>query len=75
MIRTILSILFLLAVQIGSAQTYQPEMADSFRSDGKIYVVLSVIAIIFISLVLFLIYIERKVSRIEKKLDNTQKVK
>ncbi len=75
MIKKILSIIFFLAVNILSAQTYQPEMADSFRAEGKIYVVISVIGIIFISLVLFLIYIERKVSALEKKLNNTQKVR
>jgi len=49
-------------------------MADSFRADGKIYVVISVLAIIFISILLFLVYIERKLSRLEKELHNTQKV-
>jgi uncharacterized membrane protein len=74
MIKKVLGILFFLAVNICSAQTYQAEMADNFRAEGKIYVVISVIAIIFISLVLFLVYIERKISGIEKKLNNTQKV-
>jgi len=50
------------------AEAQSAEMADQFRSDGKIYVVISVIALIFISLVAFLIYLERKVSRIEKEL-------
>jgi heme/copper-type cytochrome/quinol oxidase subunit 2 len=46
----------------------EPQMADRLREDGKIYVVISVIAIIFLSLVAFLIYIERKVKRLEEKL-------
>lgn len=57
--------LLLLPVFAG-AQT-SPEMADGFRSDGKIYVVIAVIGIIFASLIGFLIYLERKVSRLEKQ--------
>ena len=43
------------------------EMADGMRSSGKIYVVVAVLAIAFIGLLLFLISIDRKVSRLEKK--------
>ncbi len=43
------------------------EMADGLRSSGKIYVVVAVLAIVFIGLLLFLISIDRKISRIEKK--------
>lgn len=45
-----------------------PQMADVFREEGKIYVVLTVIGIIFLCLVAFLIYIERKVKRLEEKI-------
>jgi hypothetical protein len=44
-----------------------PEMADNFRSEGKIYVVISVIALIFIALTVFLIYLERKVAKLERE--------
>lgn len=43
------------------------EMAEGLRSSGKIYVVVAVLAIIFIGLLLFLISIDRKVSRLEKE--------
>lgn len=43
------------------------EMADGLRSSGKIYVVVAVLAIVFIGLLLYLISIDRKISRIEKK--------
>jgi CcmD family protein len=43
------------------------EMADGLRSNGKIYVVVAVLAVIFIGLLLFLINIDRKVSRLEKE--------
>ncbi len=43
------------------------EMAEGLRSSGKIYVVVAVLATIFIGLLLFLINIDRKVSRLEKE--------
>ncbi|MCH8554423.1 MAG: hypothetical protein LAT76_04640 [Schleiferiaceae bacterium] len=45
----------------------QPEMADLMRKEGKIYVVVAVILIIFIVLAAFLIYLDRKISRVEKE--------
>ena len=45
------------------------EMADTFRSNGKIYVVVLVIATIFACIIAFLIYLDRKVSRIERNKD------
>lgn len=41
-------------------------MADQFRADGKIYVVVAVILIILIGLFAYLIRIDRKISRLEK---------
>ncbi|MCE2496844.1 MAG: CcmD family protein [Flavobacteriales bacterium] len=45
------------------------EMADTFRENGKIYVVVGVIVIIFIGLFVYLITVDRKVSRLEKKME------
>ncbi|MBK5286651.1 MAG: CcmD family protein [Bacteroidia bacterium] len=42
------------------------EMADVMRSNGKIYVVIVVLLIIFSGLAIFLISIDRKVRRLEK---------
>ncbi len=47
-----------------------PQMADTFRENGKIYVVISVIAIIFLALVVFLVYLERKLNKLEKQFKN-----
>ena len=46
----------------------QAEMADTMRSEGKIYVVVAILLIIFIGLIGYLVMLDRKVSRIEKKL-------
>lgn len=72
MIKRILSLVFLLSALFSSAQqpVAAPEMADTFRSDGKIYVVITVIGMIFVALVVFLIVLERKVSKLEKQINN-----
>jgi hypothetical protein len=42
------------------------EMADIMRSNGKIYVVVAVIATIFIGLMIYLIRIDKKVQKLEE---------
>ncbi len=68
MIKKIISFLFLFISAITSAQTTEPEMADAFRENGKIYVVISVIAMIFLALVIFLVILERKLKKLENKI-------
>lgn len=50
------------------AMAQQPEMADAMRSEGKIYVVVAILLIIFAGLIGYLVMLDRKVTRIEKKL-------
>jgi len=47
-------------------KTTQPEMADAFRSSGKIYVVVATIAIIFVGLAIYLFTIDRRLKKLEK---------
>ncbi|MDP1803270.1 MAG: CcmD family protein [Bacteroidota bacterium] len=72
MIKRILTLVFLLSALFSSAQetVSSPEMADTFRSDGKIYIVITVIGMIFVALVIFLMVLERKVSKLEKQINN-----
>ncbi len=42
-------------------------MAGMMRSNGKIYVVVAVLVIIFIGILLFLISLEKHLKRLEKK--------
>jgi uncharacterized membrane protein YidH (DUF202 family) len=44
------------------------EMADQMRADGKIWVVVAVIAIVFIGIITYLVLLDRKISKIEKSL-------
>ncbi len=45
----------------------QTEMADTLRANGKIYVVVVVLATIFAGIFAFLFIIDRKISKLEKE--------
>jgi len=45
------------------------DMASTMRSNGKIYVVVLVLATIFAGIIGFLVYLDRKITRIEKDKD------
>ena len=49
------------------AQNSDVEMADTLRSDGKIYVVVACIVIILIGLLAYLFSIDRRLKKIEKE--------
>ena len=43
-------------------------MADQMRADGKIWVVVAVIAVIFTGIILFLVSMDKKITKLEKQL-------
>ncbi|PJJ47820.1 CcmD family protein [Hymenobacter chitinivorans] len=45
-----------------------PEMADTLRQSGKIYVVVAVITVVLAGLLAFLVSLDRKVGRLEREL-------
>jgi hypothetical protein len=49
------------------------EMADTMRSEGKIYVVVAIGLVILGGLIIYLFTIDRKAARLEKKLDELLK--
>jgi len=51
----------LLTLAQGIAKT--PEMADIMRSNGKIYVVVAVLCVIFLGIVLYIWRLERKLNQ------------
>lgn len=58
----------LLMMSVSYAQTStNVEMADALRNSGKIYVVVSVIAVIFLGIATYLIYLDRRLSKLEKE--------
>jgi hypothetical protein len=42
------------------------EMADTMRSNGRIYVVVAVVLTIFAGLILYLIRLDKKITKLEK---------
>lgn len=61
--------LMALLISIGSfAQDGAPDMADTMRSNGKIYVVVAVCLVILIGLFIYVSSIDRKLSKLEKEI-------
>ncbi|MBM3915840.1 MAG: CcmD family protein [Sphingomonadales bacterium] len=50
-----------------SAQPTRTPMADLMRSEGRIYVVIAVILAILGGLLLYLVRLDRKISKLEKE--------
>lgn len=67
-INNILILLALLLVQSTAQAQHEVEMADGMRQSGKIYVVVAVILVIVFGLLAYLWLLDRKVSKMEKKL-------
>lgn len=63
------AIALLISTVVTNASAQNAEMADTFRSDGKIYVVVAIILIVLVGLITYLFMLDRKVSKLEKMLD------
>jgi hypothetical protein len=69
MIKKIFLLLFLCGASLlVFAQGNGVTMADRMRSEGKIYVVVAVALTIFAGIILYLIRLDRKLSRLEKNI-------
>ena len=66
-----LLMIMLFSAVAGKAQTDAAAMADGMRADGKIYVVVLVLATIFAGIIAFLVRMDRKVSKLEKNNTNS----
>ena len=53
-------------VLLAQDTTKEVAMADAMRQNGKIYVVVAVICTIFAGIVLYLVRLDRKISKLEK---------
>lgn len=51
------------------------QMADTFRAEGKIYVVVAIILIILVGLILFLFALDRKLTRLERMISDKNQTK
>ena len=63
-----LFLLFSLLISFVSQAQTEIEMADQFRADGKIYVVVGVVLVILIGLFVYLFQLGHRISLIEKTL-------
>jgi len=57
----------LLVTLINHAQDDKVDMADTMRSNGRIYVVVAVVVLILVGLFLYLLRLDKKISRLEKE--------
>ncbi|HTJ52707.1 MAG TPA: hypothetical protein VL443_24795 [Cyclobacteriaceae bacterium] len=64
--KIIFALSFMMVSIISKAQENKVEMADTFRADGKIYVVVAIVLIILVGFVVYLISLDRKITKLEK---------
>lgn len=69
----ILLLLSLIVVNSSNAFSQEIEMADGLRSNGKIYVVVVVAAIVAAVILTYMISIDRKISKLEKRVNEQNK--
>jgi K+-transporting ATPase A subunit len=62
-----ISLLLVTAASYAQEEGNKAEMADTMRSNGRIYVVVAVVVLILIGLILYIIRLDRKISRMEKE--------
>ncbi len=84
MIKKILGLANLLLIFVGltntafaqdTVQSTKVEMADALRADGKIYVVVLVVMIVFTFFSMYLLLTDRHVKKLEKELNELKESK
>ncbi|HSK12077.1 MAG TPA: hypothetical protein VK907_02625 [Phnomibacter sp.] len=68
-LRWVLPALLLTCTGLAAQPSEPVQMADTMRSNGKIFVVVAVIVTIFIGLVIYLVRLDRKIAQLEKETD------
>jgi CcmD family protein len=68
--KKLLSLITLLLISASlfaqNTTTGEPEMADKLYADGRIYVVVAVVATIFAGIIVYLINLDRRLTKLEK---------
>ncbi len=68
---TVLLFLVMIGLVTNAQETMaEPTMADNFRAEGKIYVVIAVMATVFLCVLIYLMAIERRLKKLENDLKN-----
>lgn len=70
----VFAILFMHTLLLQAQSASLDEQAGNFlRESGKLYVVITILVTIFAGIVIFLIFQERKISQLEKKIKDNKK--
>jgi hypothetical protein len=64
--RMLIAIVLMFSVNVCAAQT-DSNFGNTMRSNGRIYVVIAVLATILIGLIIYMIRVERKIGKLEKE--------
>jgi CcmD family protein len=72
-LRYVLALSLAAITNVASAQG--AEMADTFRSEGKIYVVVAIVLIVLTGLIVYLFLLDRKISRLEQMIHKKKQTK
>lgn len=77
--KTLIKYICLIAIMVAAtapqAIAQNAEMADTFRSEGKIYVVVAVVLIVLAGLIIYLFMLDRKLTRLERMIDEKTQTK
>ncbi len=65
-----ISLFFINVVGRAQADGNKVDMADTMRSNGRIYVVVAVVVVILIGLIMYVARLDKKITRMEKEIDN-----
>ena len=66
--KKIISLIIILLTSFNLFAQEEVQMADQMRADGKIWVVVAVIAIVFVGIIAYLVLLDRKIRKIEKNI-------
>jgi hypothetical protein len=64
--QAIMTFIFSILCAFSAFSQENADMADVMRREGKIYVVLAVILTIFAGIIIYLVRLDRKISKLEK---------
>lgn len=67
--------LVVLLLSYTASMAQDAEMADTMRSEGKIYVVVLMICLVLGGMILYLFMLDRKLTRMEKQLRDKKQTK
>ena len=68
-------VLFFFVAAAQKAFSQNAEMADAFRAEGKIYVVVAVVLTVLLGLFAYLFMLDRKITRLERMIGQKKQTK